>query len=160
MGPGARGQCGGTAAPDRLSRRLVPFLGAGGRRWYGESGDVCLVPRACLLPPVGPVAAQRPPGLPMSSRGRDGLVARIRQIRRSLPAPAATPPPASAGGDAQRIDALQARVEDREHMVQGLQDSVYREAQRQERRMTELEARLDPATLAIALSKDARERGL
>jgi hypothetical protein len=58
------------------------------------------------------------------------------------------------------MDALQARIEDLEHMVQGLQDSVYREAQRQERRMTELEARLDPATLAIALSKDARERGL
>jgi hypothetical protein len=96
----------------------------------------------------------------MSSRGRDGLIARIRQIRRSLPAPAAAPPPAPSGGGNDRIDGLQARIEDLEKMVQGLQDSVYRESQRQEKRVTELEARLDPATLAVALSKDARERGL
>jgi hypothetical protein len=96
----------------------------------------------------------------MSSRGREGLIARIRQIRRSLPAPAATSPAAPLAGSVERIDALQARIVDLENMVQGLQDSVYRESQRQEKRMAELEARLEPATLAIALSKNARERGL
>ncbi|HWE11605.1 MAG TPA: hypothetical protein VG325_19820 [Solirubrobacteraceae bacterium] len=96
----------------------------------------------------------------MSSRGREGLIARIRQIRRSLPAPAAASPAAPLGAEVQRIETLQARVEDLEKMVQGLQDSVYRESQRQEKRLSDLEVRLDPATLAIALSKDARKRGL
>lgn len=96
----------------------------------------------------------------MSSRGREGLIARIRHIRRTLPAPAAAPSAAPAAGSVERIDGLQARIVDLENMVQGLQDSVYRESQRQEKRITDLEARLDPATLAIALSKDARERGL
>jgi hypothetical protein len=45
-------------------------------------------------------------------------------------------------------------------MVQGLQDSIYRESRREDSRITELEARLDPAALAAALSKDARDRGL
>jgi hypothetical protein len=37
---------------------------------------------------------------------------------------------------------------------------MYRESQRQEKRIEELEARLDPAELSVALSKDARKRGL
>jgi hypothetical protein len=96
----------------------------------------------------------------MSSRGREGLIARITHIRRTLPAPAAAPSAAPSPGGVERIDALEARIVDLENMVQGLQDSVYREAQRQEKRIADLEARLDPASLAIALSKDARERGL
>jgi hypothetical protein len=55
---------------------------------------------------------------------------------------------------------LRARVAHLEQLVQGLQDSVYREAQRIDQRLAELEKRADPAALAAALSKDARERGL
>jgi hypothetical protein len=47
-----------------------------------------------------------------------------------------------------------------EQLVEGLQDSVHREALRQRKRIAELEARVDPAALSKALSKDARERGL
>jgi hypothetical protein len=44
--------------------------------------------------------------------------------------------------------------------MQGLQDSVHRESARQGKRITELEARIQPAALIRALSEDARERGL
>jgi hypothetical protein len=44
--------------------------------------------------------------------------------------------------------------------LRGLQDSVHRETVRQTGRISELEARMEPAALAVALNKDARERGL
>jgi uncharacterized protein YlxW (UPF0749 family) len=53
----------------------------------------------------------------------------------------------------QRVDALEA-------MVEGLQDSVDRQARRQDERINELARRLEPAQLARAISDDARERGL
>jgi hypothetical protein len=37
---------------------------------------------------------------------------------------------------------------------------MYRESQRLSGRITELEARTDPAAIAAALSKNARKRGL
>ena len=55
---------------------------------------------------------------------------------------------------------LEARIAHLEEMVQGLQDSVYREFQRETKRIADLENRLDPTTLAVELSRDARERGL
>jgi hypothetical protein len=102
----------------------------------------------------------------MSFSARQGLTARIRQMARTFP-----PQPASsgaeeaasgagAGGDAAHIQALQARIAALEHMVQGLQDAVFRESARHEKRIEELEARTEPAALAVALSKNARERGL
>lgn len=100
----------------------------------------------------------------MSFSGRQGLTARIRQMARTFP-----PQPASsgaedsaseAGGEAAHVRALQARVAELEHMVQGLQDAVFRESHRHEKRIEELEARTEPAALAVALSKNARERGL
>jgi len=53
----------------------------------------------------------------------------------------------------ERLDALEA-------MVEGLQDSVDRQARRQDERVNELARRLEPAQLARAISDDARERGL
>ncbi len=47
-----------------------------------------------------------------------------------------------------------------EEMVEGFQDSVYRESRREDKRITDLEAKVDPAAIAAALSRDARERGL
>ncbi len=47
-----------------------------------------------------------------------------------------------------------------EQLVEGLQDSVHRESTRLSARVGELETRVQPAALARALSKDARERGL
>jgi len=90
---------------------------------------------------------------------REGLIARIRQIRRSG---ATTQRRAGAtvqpNSDAMR--ALEDRVADLEQLVQGLQDSVHREALRHDKRLAQVEAQIHPAALAEALSRDARERGL
>jgi hypothetical protein len=55
---------------------------------------------------------------------------------------------------------LKTRITQLEQLVEGLQDSVYRESIRLSERVVELEARVQPAALAKAMSKDARERGL
>jgi hypothetical protein len=90
---------------------------------------------------------------------REGLIARIRQIRRTAESTAAARKVARHD-DATALQALQARVGRLEQLVEALQDSVHRESERQGKRITELEARIQPAALSVALSKDARERGL
>ena len=91
---------------------------------------------------------------------QDGLVARIRQLRRTPAATGRTPGAGEAGSDSVRIQALEARMAELEEMVEGFQDSVYRESRREDKRITDLEAKVDPAAIAAALSRDARERGL
>jgi hypothetical protein len=95
----------------------------------------------------------------MSMREREGLIARIRQIRRAAAIPV---PPAKAEPDIDPtgIHALELRMQHVEKLVQALQDSVHRESERQSRRIADLEAQIQPSALSIALSKDARERGL
>jgi ABC-type phosphate transport system auxiliary subunit len=58
------------------------------------------------------------------------------------------------------VQELQQRMAHLEEQLRGLQDSVHRETVRQTGRISELEARMEPAALAVALNKDARERGL
>ena len=91
---------------------------------------------------------------------REGLTARIRQIRRA--AADRDKPAASSSSDPRQeaIAKLEARITHLEQLVQGLQDSVHRESTRLSRRVAELEARIQPAALGRALSEDARERGL
>jgi hypothetical protein len=96
------------------------------------------------------------------TRRLEGLLARIGPVRHAVRAPRIiTPPSASARQpEADRLQDLQARVAHLEQLVQGLQDSVYRDSQRHDKRISELEMRTEPAALAAALSKNARERGL
>jgi hypothetical protein len=95
----------------------------------------------------------------MSVHEREGLIARIRQIRRAgLPAQRNPQAPVDPNHDS--IRALEERVEHLERLLEGLQDSVHRDSIRYGRRIAELEARIEPAALGKALSKDARERGL
>ena len=77
-----------------------------------------------------------------------GLAERVRRVlqRRS------TPPAVSASLE-RRVDALEA-------MLEGLQDSVDRQARRYDERITELARRLEPAQLLRAISDDERRRGL
>jgi hypothetical protein len=91
---------------------------------------------------------------------REGLIARIRQIRRAEKA--SDEAAASAGEEPKRdaVDGLETRVAHLESLLQGLQDSVHRESTRQGKRIADLEARIEPAALGRALSTDARERGL
>jgi hypothetical protein len=102
-------------------------------------------------------------------RDRAGLIARIRHLHHvtadmtdMTDMTDTQPPPASAApaADPRRIHDLETRIEALEGLVQGLQDSVYRESERQSRRIGELEAQIQPAALNVALSRDARERGL
>jgi len=93
-------------------------------------------------------------------RQREGLIARVKQIRvaaaadlRSTSAPA-QPEASSTIGD------LELRIVHLEEQLRGLQDSVHRENVRYDGRLGELEARMEPSALAVALSRDARERGL
>jgi hypothetical protein len=100
-----------------------------------------------------------------------GLLARIRRMRLSarpwdeVATPSrggltGAPRGGLTGAPAGQPADWEARIAHLEQLVQGLQDSVYREGQRQEKRITELEKRLEPTSLAAALSKDARDRGL
>lgn len=107
------------------------------------------------------------------SRESEGLLRRIRQMRNALAMPGATahrrvaPADSTSGPDAnapgpgwEPLRDLETRVAHLEQLVQGLQDSVYRESQRHDRRLSTLEALTEPAALASALSKHSREHGL
>jgi ABC-type phosphate transport system auxiliary subunit len=93
-------------------------------------------------------------------RQREGLIARVRQIRL-----------AAAAGDQRAIDSsdpraavtleeLERRIAHLEQQLRGLQDSVHRENVRHTSQLADLSARVEPAALAVALERDARERGL
>lgn len=93
-------------------------------------------------------------------REGEGLVARIRQMRRiaaTAQGPRGTPAP---DPDPARLEALQTRMSHLEQLVEGLQDSVHRETERQDRLIAELQAQIRPAAMGAALSQDARDRGL
>ena len=96
----------------------------------------------------------------MSIREREGLITRIRQIRRVAGAADERPQPAPAATAGGGLQALEARVEQLEALVQGLQDSVHRESTRHSNRIADLEARTQPAALGRSLSEDRRARGL
>jgi hypothetical protein len=91
---------------------------------------------------------------------REGLIARIRQIRSASEAGAAAPGRAAPRSDTIALEALRARIAHLEQLVVALQDSVHRESERHSNWITELEAQIQPAALSVALSTDARERGL
>ena len=77
----------------------------------------------------------------------DRAFARLARRR----APASTAP--EIRSIVQRLDALGA-------MVEGLQDSVDRQARRHDDRLNELAHKLEPSELARVLSENARKRGL
>lgn len=91
---------------------------------------------------------------------REGLIARIRHIRRVAAAAERPAPVPMADSDSALLRIVEARVAHLEQMVQGLQDSVHRESERQGRLIAELQAQIQPAAIGAALSKDARDRGL
>jgi len=86
------------------------------------------------------------------------LLERVIQQRRS--ASAATGAPAGEADQERRIGALEQRVEYLESLVEGLQDSVHREAARHEREMKALEAKTQAPEMARAIDKNSRERGV
>ena len=96
----------------------------------------------------------------MKNGERERLVTRLRQIGQTNTTAEAPPASDSAAPDRARIVVLEERIAHLEQLLEGLQDSVHREAERQGKRLAELEARIEPGALGEAMSKDARERGL
>lgn len=95
----------------------------------------------------------------MTIGDREGLIARIRQIRR--PATARDRPTTdSTAPRPDRIEALEARMAHLEQLVEGLQDSVHRESERHAKLIAELQAQVEPGAMSAALAENARDRGL
>jgi uncharacterized coiled-coil protein SlyX len=86
------------------------------------------------------------------------LLDRVIQQRRS--ANTATGSQAGEVDYERRIRALEQRVEYLEALLEGLQDSVHREAARQDKEMKALKARTQPSEVARALGNYSRERGV
>lgn len=93
-------------------------------------------------------------------RERERMIARIRQIRRVSKAPDVAAKLPAVAPEQDQLRALETRISHLEELVQGLPDSVHRESSRHAKRITELEARIEPGALGKALSDDARSRGL
>ncbi len=100
----------------------------------------------------------------------DKLLRRIRQIRRTNAPPGNRPPndlPSSDRSQAEapdpeqdRFEMLEGRVAHLEQLLEGLQDSVYRESERHAHLIATLQAQVDPGAMRSALAEEARDRGL
>lgn len=95
----------------------------------------------------------------MTGRVFEGLIGRIRQLRR-VAASRDQPPAEADASRSERLAAVEARVAHLEQLVEGLQDSVHRESDRHERLISELHAKVQPGAMGSALAEDARNRGL
>ena len=93
-------------------------------------------------------------------REREGLIARIRQVRRSARAADAAARRSTVDPPDDRVQALEARIAHLEQLVEGLQDSVHRESERHGKLIAELQAQIQPGAMGSALAEDARSRGL
>lgn len=98
----------------------------------------------------------------MKKRELEGFVGRIRQARRANAADDSDVASGDGGEDADRdpIQALEVRVAHLERLLEGFQDSVYRESERHAKMITELQIQVEPAAMSAALAEDARNRGL
>ncbi len=91
---------------------------------------------------------------------REGLLARIRQVRLTGAGSEASERRSTVDTEDDRVPALEARVAHLERLIEGLQDSVHRESERHSRLIAELQAQTEPGAMGAALAEDARSRGL
>jgi hypothetical protein len=91
---------------------------------------------------------------------REGLIARIGQIRRLKAGTGASARRSTVAPRDEGVPALEARVADLERLVEGLQDAVYRESERHGKLIAELQSQIRPGVMGAALAEDARSRGL
>ena len=95
----------------------------------------------------------------MTDDDRAGLIARIRQVRRAPTARDRSKSDTELPQD-DRLRALEARVAHLEQLLEGLQDAVYRESERHDKLIADLQAQTQPGAMGAALADDARNRGL
>jgi hypothetical protein len=93
-------------------------------------------------------------------REREGLIARIRQVRRRTPTADEAGRRTTVDPEDDRLRAMEARIAHLERLVEGLQDSVYRESERHSKLIADLQAQIQPGAIGAALAEDARNRGL
>jgi uncharacterized coiled-coil protein SlyX len=91
---------------------------------------------------------------------REGLIARIRQVRRSATGAVGSDQRSTVDTRDDRVPLLEARVAHLERLVEGLQDSVHRESERHEKLIADLQEQIQPGAMGAALAEDARSRGL
>ena len=91
---------------------------------------------------------------------REGLITKIRQLRRVAPARDGRGSGTTGDLDDGRLRALEERVAHLERLVEGLQDSVHRESERHSKQIAELQAQVEPGAMGAALATDARNRGI
>jgi hypothetical protein len=96
----------------------------------------------------------------MTASDREGLIARIRQVRRVGSVVRDRPADDSADPQNERLRSLEARVAHIERLLEGLQDSVHRESERHAKLIAEIQAQVQPGAMGAALADDARSRGL
>jgi uncharacterized coiled-coil protein SlyX len=96
----------------------------------------------------------------MTDGDRDGLIARIRQVRRLATARDRSQRDPETPPAEERLRAIETRVAHLEQLLEGLQDSVHRESERHAVMIAELQAQVQPAAMGAALADDARSRGL
>jgi hypothetical protein len=94
----------------------------------------------------------------MKKRELEGLVGRVRQARRANVADGDAGDRGSANPD--RVGGLEQRVAHLERLLEGFQDSVYRESERHAKMITELQLQIEPGAMSASLAEDARNRGL
>lgn len=95
----------------------------------------------------------------MTMDDREGLIARIRQVRRLAVLPDRSKREADSS-QPDRVAELEARLAHLEQQVEGLQDAVHRETERHAKLIGELQAQIQPGAMGAALAEDARHRGL
>lgn len=103
---------------------------------------------------------RRPDGGGPMSHQHAGLLHRVKALLRPAVEPAPGEATRAPSADEPGLEALRERVGRLETMVEGLQDALYRQAVREDERIEDLRARLEPDVIARALSDDARRRGL
>ena len=86
------------------------------------------------------------------------LLERVVQQRRA--SAAETQPEDEQADHDKRIRALEERIDALESLLEGLQDSVHREAIRRTHELEEINRKIQPAETARTLGKHAREHGL
>jgi hypothetical protein len=99
----------------------------------------------------------------MKKRELEGLVGRIRQTRRANAIVGISDSEATGGGgdaDLDQVHALERRVAHLERLLEGFQDSVYRESERHAKMIAELQLLVEPGAMGTSLAEDARNRGL
>jgi hypothetical protein len=97
----------------------------------------------------------------MRKRELEGLVGRIRQTRQANVVEGDAGPEGGGGSaELNPLAALELRVAHLERLLEGFQDSVYRESERHARMITELQLQIEPGAMSASLAENTRNRGL